>query len=112
MFGCVTEQQSETELVEIALSRDLSRKADKNFAGSGKPLLVCEPRSRIDDVNGEPDLARKRRYRHRHLTRAKNEEIRIMTDDLNEDLHFRLLSFARRLKARVQRYCAREAVRQ
>src|SRR5262245_31119774 len=112
MFGRVAEQQSETESIKIPLAGDFSWKADENFTRSRKPLLICEPRSRIDNVNAEASLTRKRRYRHRHLTGAEDEEIRIMPVDLDEDLHRGLLSFARRLKSRVQRHCAREALRQ
>jgi hypothetical protein len=98
MFGRVTEEQCKTELVESALAGNFSGKTNENFAGGGKSLLICEPRSRIDNVNGEPNLAGKRGHRHRYLTRAKNEEIRTKADDLDEDLHLRLPSFARRLK--------------
>ena len=110
MFGRMAKQQSETELVESPLPRDFSGKTHKNFAGSGKPLLICEPRSRIDDVNLKSRLARKRRYRHRHLTGAKYEEVGIIADDLDEKLHLRLLSLARRLKIPVQSRCARDAL--
>ena len=112
VFGRMAEQQSETELIDNAIARDLPGKANKNFAGGGKPFLIREPRSRIDDVNTKSRLARKRRHRHRHLTGAKDEEVGIMANDLDEKLHLRLLSLARRLKITVQSHCAREALRQ
>src|SRR5262245_55065182 len=112
MFGRVAEEQSETELVECVLAGDLPGKADENFVGGGKAFPIGEPGPRIDNVNAKSRLARKGRYRDRHLTGAKDEEIRIMTDDLDKDLHLSLLCFVRRLKASVQRHCAREALRQ
>src|SRR5262245_47861296 len=112
MFGRVAEQQSETELVESVLAGDLPGKANENFVGGGKAFPIGEPRSRINNVNAKSRLARKGGYRDRHLTGAEDVEIRIMTDDLDEDLHLRLLCFGRRLKASVQRHCAREALRQ
>ena len=63
-------------------------------------------------MNAKSRLARKRRHRHRHLTGAKDEEIGIMADDLDEKLHLRLLSLARRLKIPVQSHCARDPLRQ
>src|SRR5262249_20694062 len=112
VFGRMTKEQGETELVESVLVSNFSGKADKNLAGSRKPLLICEPRSRIDHVTSKSRLARKRRYRHRHLTSAKDEEIRIMANHFDEDLHLCSLSFARRPKAPVQSHGAREALRQ
>src|SRR5262245_40328041 len=99
MFGRMAEEQSETELVESVLAGDLPGETDENFASSGKAFPIGKPRSRIDNVNAKSRPARKGHHRHSHLTGAEDVEIRIMIDDLDEDLHRRLLRFARRLKA-------------
>jgi hypothetical protein len=63
MFGRVPSSKAKLNWLKVR-SRAISGKADQNFAGSGKPLLIREPRSRIDNVNAKSRLARERRHRH------------------------------------------------
>jgi hypothetical protein len=108
MFGRMTEQQSETELVESPLSSDLSGKPDQYFAGSREPLLICEPRPRIDNVNSKSRRARQRRHRHGYLTGAEDEKIGVIGNDLDKKLDIRLLFLDHELKIFVESHCARE----
>src|SRR5262249_140410 len=87
MFSRVGEQQRKAQLGEHALPRNLSRKTNKDLTGGGKTLPIGEQRSRVNHVDAKPYLASESGYWHCHLARPKDEEVRTITNDVDEYLH-------------------------
>src|SRR2546426_784935 len=105
MLRCMGEKQRKTELIKLALLRNFSGKTNQDFTGGRKTLPVSKYGAAINHVDPKAHLAGDSRHRHRHLTCAKDKEIRTVANDVDKHLDSGMLIPVDWLKCAIQREC-------